>query len=68
MKKFLSFILCSSCCLAATAQDHKLLPDGFPDLAYYVDNLEVYEVGQEDGRAYHIPEEHLSLNGTWHFS
>ena len=26
------------------------------DLYYYLENTEVYEVGQEDGRAFHIPE------------
>lgn len=37
------------------------------NLPYYVENLDVYGEGQEDGRAFHIPEESISLNGTWKF-
>jgi beta-galactosidase len=37
------------------------------DLYYYLENTEVYEVGQEDGRAFHIPEPAISLNGKWKF-
>ena len=52
----------------ASAQEFRTLPDGFPDLPYYVSNLEVFEVGQEEGRAFHIPDRQLSLNGTWRFN
>lgn len=37
------------------------------NLYYYLENTEVYEEGQEDGRAYHIPSANLSLNGKWKF-
>ena len=37
------------------------------DLYYYLENTDVFEVGQEDGRAYYIPETGISLNGTWKF-
>ena len=37
------------------------------DLPYYVENLSVYGLNQEEGRAYHIPQKHVSLNGTWKF-
>ncbi|MBQ3882918.1 MAG: hypothetical protein II730_10555, partial [Bacteroidales bacterium] len=37
------------------------------DLPYYVNNLEVFETGQEPGRAFHIPSTSVSLNGTWKF-
>ncbi len=49
------------------AQEFRTLPDGFPDLPYYVSNLEVFEAGQEEGRAFHIPDKKLSLNGNWRF-
>lgn len=49
--------------LAASAQDKPYLQD----LPYYVENLEMYGEGQEDGRAFHIPESSLSLNGKWKF-
>ena len=45
------------------AQDKPYLED----LSYYVENLSVFGQGQEPPRAYHIPEHHLSLNGTWKF-
>lgn len=37
------------------------------NLPYYVENLEVFGEGQEDGRAFHIPAKSISLNGTWKF-
>ncbi len=37
------------------------------NLPYYVENLSVFGEGQEEGRAFHIPEKNISLNGTWKF-
>ena len=37
------------------------------DLPYYVENLNMYGEGQEEGRAFHLPEGSVSLNGTWKF-
>ena len=37
-------------------------------LSDYIENLAVFEENQEPGRAFHIPEKHLSLNGTWKFA
>ena len=37
------------------------------NLSYYIDNPEVFEFGQEEARAYHIPAESISLNGKWKF-
>jgi len=37
-------------------------------LSDYIENLAVFEENQEPGRAFHIPEKQLSLNGTWKFS
>ncbi len=38
------------------------------NLPYYVENLEVFGLNQEPGRAFHIPERNISLNGTWKFN
>ena len=38
------------------------------NLPYYVENLEVFGLNQEPGRAFHIPESSISLNGTWKFN
>ena len=36
-------------------------------LSDYVENTSVFEENQEPGRAFHLPEQALSLNGTWKF-
>lgn len=33
----------------------------------FIENTSVFELNQEDGRAYYIPEKRLSLNGDWKF-
>jgi len=33
----------------------------------YIENLDVFEFGQEETRAYYIPEHHQVLNGQWKF-
>ena len=33
----------------------------------YIENLDVFELNQEEGRAYYIPEHHQLLNGQWKF-
>ena len=38
------------------------------NLPYYIENLEVFGLNQEPGRAFHIPERNISLNGTWKFN
>jgi len=50
-------------CLSLTAQE---IPFGKP-LSYYIENTEVFEENQEEGRAYYIPEKRQSLNGNWKF-
>ena len=56
------------CCLLinlmyASAQGS---PFGEP-LLHYIENPAIFEENQEEGRAYFIPEKHLSLNGVWKF-
>ena len=43
-------------------------PKFMENLPYYVENLEVFGLNQEPGRAFHIPERNISLNGTWKFN
>ena len=33
----------------------------------FIENTSVFELNQEEGRAYFIPEKHISLNGEWKF-
>lgn len=37
------------------------------DIYYYIENSDVFEINQEDGRSYYIPESDISLNGSWKF-
>lgn len=55
--------LCLLLAVSLSAQDKPFLED----ISYYVENLDVFELNQEDGRAYHIPEKSISLNGKWKF-
>ena len=58
---FILFTLFSS--FLSGAQDRPFMQD----LPYYVENLSVYELNQEEGRAFHIPKTNVSLNGKWKF-
>ena len=61
--RFIACILCLFAIVSASAQNKPYLED----LPYYLENLAVFEVGQEPGRAYHIPEQSISLNGKWRY-
>lgn len=61
--KFALSLMALSIGAAAMAQEKPFMED----LYYYLENTEVFEVGQEDGRAYRIPDPCLSLNGKWKF-
>ena len=61
--RFIACILCLFAIISASAQDKPFLED----LPYYLENLAVFVVGQEPGRAYHIPAQSISLNGKWRF-
>ena len=64
MRNFLfACVLSLAVLLPAAAQDKPFLED----LPYYMENTAVFEVGQEPGRAYHIPAQSISLNGKWRF-
>ena len=59
------FSLIVLCVLPFTARAQSLpYMERLPD---YLMNLTVFEENQEEGRAYHIPEKNISLNGEWRF-
>ena len=51
--------------IGAMAQTEKTR--GFDDLYHYFENLDVFEYGQEESRAYYIPGHHVLLNSKWKF-
>ena len=66
MKRTLNIILCIGAALMSyesNAENH----DFIGNLYNYIENLDVYEYGQEESRAYYIPEHHKLLNGDWKF-
>ena len=64
MRRQLTTLILMLVALSVSAQNKPFLED----LSYYVENLEVFELNQEEGRAYNIPEKSISLNGTWKFN
>ena len=63
MKQLTLILACLAGALTLSAQDKPFLED----ISYYAENLKVFELNQEEGRAYHIPEKSILLNGTWKF-
>jgi beta-galactosidase len=64
MRKLFMTLLMIPTMVATSAQTEK---KGFDDLYYFIENLDVFEYGQEDARAYYIPGHHILLNGKWKF-
>lgn len=64
MKRFPIICILSLAAISTAAQDKPFLED----LSYYVENTKVFELNQEEGRAYHIPDKSILLNGTWKFN
>lgn len=60
MKKTLSICFLAMATLQAKAQYLEKIYD-------YIENTNVYEEGQEEGHAYYLADQHISLNGTWKF-
>ena len=65
MKKLFTTLLLLPAIVAALAQTAQ--PRAFDDLYHFIENLDVFEYGQEESRAYYIPGHHLLLNGKWKF-
>ncbi len=59
MKKFI-FCLFAACSLQVNAQYLEHIYD-------YIENTSVFEENQEEGHAYYLAKQHLSLNGNWRF-
>ncbi|MDR2146032.1 MAG: glycoside hydrolase family 2, partial [Tannerella sp.] len=63
MYKTTFFILV--CLLAGTLQAQQV---NYPENIYdFIENTSVFELNQEEGRAFFLPEKRLSLNGDWKF-
>lgn len=63
MKKTLLLALCILIGDYASSQQSNFLKN----LSGFIENTSVFELGQEEGRAYFIPENNQSLNGNWKF-
>jgi len=61
-------ILLSGCLLVFIGLGVSAQKTGFlNNLSHYIENTSVFELNQEEGRAYFIPGKHISLNGKWKF-
>ncbi|MBR7017375.1 MAG: DUF4981 domain-containing protein [Prevotella sp.] len=59
-RKIWTFSLLAVCSLQLNAQYLNHIYD-------YIENTSVYEENQEEGHAYYLADQHLSLNGNWRF-
>ncbi|MCQ2073099.1 MAG: DUF4981 domain-containing protein [Bacteroidaceae bacterium] len=68
MKRTLTQLLTVICmCTAAHAAAPVGSRDFMGNIYDYIENLDVFELGQEEARAYYIPQHSMSLNGQWKF-
>ena len=63
MKRIALLFLSLSTSSILTAQPAKFLDD----IYYYIENTSVFEINQEEGRTFYLPENSISLNGDWKF-
>jgi len=63
MKKTPLFIAVTFYLVVVSAQEQNFLNN----ISNYIENTSVFELGQEEGRAFYIPQQNLSLNGKWSF-
>jgi len=63
MKKQSILIACIFNLTIGLAQDGGFLNN----LSHYIENTGVFEQGQEEARAFHIPDKNILLNGNWKF-
>lgn len=57
-----------ACALSLSALNLFAQQKGFMDHLYdYIENKDLFELNQEEGRAYFIPQHHKLLNGQWKF-
>lgn len=67
IKKTLAAILSIGAALFSQVQSAAENQDFIGNLYNYIENLDVFEYGQEESHAYYIPEHHKLLNGSWKF-
>ncbi|HKJ79456.1 MAG TPA: glycoside hydrolase family 2 TIM barrel-domain containing protein, partial [Prolixibacteraceae bacterium] len=63
MKRITLFLLSLAISNLLTAQPAKFLDD----IYFYIEHTSVFEVNQEEGRSFFLPEKSISLNGDWKF-
>lgn len=63
MKKILLQLWLATLCIQSYSQNKPFLED----ISWYINNLSVFEKGQEEGRAWYMTENSISLNGKWKF-
>ena len=65
--KRLFFLLCLSVLFGSIPVFAQNQGNFLDNIYSYIENTNVFELNQEEGRAYYIPERHISLNGEWRF-
>ena len=55
--------LCFAISNVLLAQPAKFLDN----IYYYIENISIFELNREEGRAYYMPTKNISLNGGWKF-
>ena len=63
MRRFKLSFFCLVIPIVLLAQPSKFLDN----IYYYIENTSIFELNQEEGRAYYLPEKSISLNGEWKF-
>ena len=66
MNKIFGFLLIAAM-LSTTGAQAADRHDFMNHIYDYIENLDVFELNQEEGRAYYIPQHHKLLNGQWKF-
>lgn len=64
-KRMVLSLMAMACVLTFSAQTERTR--AFDDLYHFIENLDAFEYGQEEARAYYIPGHHVLLNGRWKF-
>ena len=67
IKRLSALTLCLGLTCLSYATNKKVQHDFIGNIYNYIENLDVFEYGQEESRAYYIPEHHKLLNGNWKF-
>ena len=64
-KRMVLCLMAMACVLTFSTQTERTI--AFDNLYHFIEDLDVFEYGQEEARAYYIPEHHVLLNGRWKF-